>query len=94
MEAYLNTKELQEYVDGTMPKSIPSHLFNTSSEEVDKLTNWKYKAGKASAEIWLVIEDDQKMHVKDIKGDSIIMWVKLESVHIHRYMLQCFYSLC
>ena len=84
MEAYLNTKELCEYVDGTMPKPVPGDPSNPTAEELDKLANWKRKAGKASGEIWLAIEDDQKVHVKDVKGDPTAMWVKLESVHVQK----------
>src|SRR3984957_16117795 len=84
MEAYLNTKEIWEYVDGTMPKPVPSNPSIPTAEELDTLANWKRKAGKASGEIWLAIEDDQKVHVKDVKGDPTAMWVKLESVHVQK----------
>ena len=79
MEAYLNTKELWEYVDGTMPKPVPSDPSIPTAKELDNC-----KAGKASGEIWLAIEDDQRMHVKDVKGDPTAMWVKLESVHVYK----------
>src|SRR3984957_15340035 len=90
MEAYLNTKELWEYVDGTMPKPVPGNPSNPTAKELDKLANWKRKAGKASGEIWLAIEDDQKVHVKDGKGDPTAMWVKLESVHVQKRPGACF----
>src|SRR3984957_3031698 len=84
MEAYLNTKEIWEYVDGTMPKPVPSNPSIPTAEELDTLANWKRQAGKVSGEIWLAIEDDQKVHVKDVKGDPTAMWVKLESVHVQK----------
>ena len=73
-----------------MPKPVPSDPSNLTTEELDKLANWKRKAGKASGEIWLAIEDDQKVHVKDVKGDPTAMWVKLESFHVQKRPGACF----
>jgi hypothetical protein len=84
MEAYLSTKELWEYVDGSTPKPVPVDPSKPSADETKELADWKHKAGKASGEIWLAIEDDQKVHIKDVKGDPAAMWVKLESVHVQK----------
>jgi len=84
MEAYLSTKELWEYVDGSIPKPVPMDPSKPTAKEMKELANWKHKARKVSREIWLAIEDDQKVHVKDIKGDPAVMWVKLESVHVQK----------
>ena len=61
MEAYLSTKELWEYVDGSTP--MP-----TTTAEVKELAEWKRKTAKASGEIWLAVEDSQKVHI--IEGGS------------------------
>src|SRR5271156_4607481 len=84
MEAYLSTKELWEYVDGTTPKSIPADSANPTAEETKELAAWKRKAAKASGEIWLAIDDSQKVHVKDLKGNPQEMWKKLEGIHVQR----------
>ena len=39
---------------------------------------------KASGELWLAIEDNQKVHVKDVKGDPQAIWTKLEAVHLQK----------
>ena len=76
-----------------MPRPVPSDPSIPTAEELDMLANWKCKAGKVSGEIWLAIEDDQKMHVKDVKGDPTAMWVKLESVHVQKRPSACFNTL-
>ena len=73
MEAYLQTKELWEYVDGTLATSVPVDTTRPTPSEQKDILDWKRKAGRASGEIWLAIEDDQKVHVKECKGDPAKM---------------------
>jgi gag-polypeptide of LTR copia-type len=84
MEAYLNTKELWEYVDGSTPQPAPADPTKATADEKKEIANWKRKCGKASGEIWLALEDNQKVHVKDLKADPAAMWAKLESVHLQK----------
>jgi hypothetical protein len=84
MEAYLSTKELWEYVDGATPEPKPADSANPTADEAKELANWRRKAAKASGEIWLALDDSQKVHVKDLKGNPSKMWTKLESVHVQR----------
>jgi len=84
MEAYLGTKELWEFVDGSTPKPSPADPSNPTSAELKEGADWKRKATKASGEIWLAIEDNQKVHVKESKGDPAAMWTKLEAVHVQK----------
>src|ERR1700674_4251067 len=62
---------------------LPIQHSLTASEQKE-LNDWKRKAGKASGEIWLSLEDNQKVHVKDVKSDPAAMWSKLESVHLQK----------
>jgi len=39
---------------------------------------------RASGKIWLAIEDSQKVHIKQKKGDPVAMWWKLNSVHLQK----------
>ena len=84
MEAYLSTKELWEYVDGSTPRPLPADPARPTAVEAKELNDWKKKAGQASGEIWLAIEDSQKVHVKDVKSDPAAMWFKLENVHLQK----------
>ena len=90
MEAYLSTKELWEYVDGTNPRPVPQDANQLSPAEKKELLDWKRKSAKASGEIWLAIEDSQKVHVKEVKSDPAEMWRKLEGVHLQKKPGACF----
>ena len=82
MEAYLSTKELWEYVDGSCVQPRLVDPTKPTLEEKKELSDWRRKSARASGEIWLGLEDSQKVHVKDLKGDPVAMWKKLESVHL------------
>src|SRR6266487_2437815 len=84
MEAYLSTKELWEFVDGSTPKPTPADASKPTAAEAKELEEWKRKAAKASGEIWLAVEDSQKVHIKEVKGDPAVMWAKLEGVHLQK----------
>jgi hypothetical protein len=51
MEVYLATKELWDYVDGSIPKPTPADAAKPSAEEKKELAEWKRKTAKASGEI-------------------------------------------
>src|SRR3984893_7552965 len=85
MEAYLSTKELWEYVDGSCVQPSLVDPTKPSLEEKKELSDWRRKSARASGEIWLGLEDSQKVHVKDLKGDPVAMWRKLESVHLQKH---------
>ena len=84
MEAYLSTKELWEYVDGSCVQPSPVDPMDLTLEEKKELADWRRKFARAAGEIWLGLEDSQKVHVKDLKGDPAAMWRKLESVHLQK----------
>lgn len=84
MEAYLSTKELWEYVDGSTPLPPPRDPNSPTAAEKKEIADWKRKAAKASGEIWLALEDNQKVHVKEVKSDPASMWKKLEGVHLQK----------
>jgi hypothetical protein len=90
MEAYLSTKELWEYVDGSTPKPAPADPAKPTAEEIKQLAYWKRKSTKASGEIWLALEDNQKSHVKEVKSDPVQIWTKLEGVHLQKKPGACF----
>src|SRR5271154_7597771 len=73
MEAYLATKELWEYVDGSTPRPTFANAVAPTAGESKELSEWKRKAICASGEIWLAIEDSQKVYVKEVKNDPALM---------------------
>jgi hypothetical protein len=84
MEAYLSTKELWEFVDGSTPAPTPIDPHALTAAELKEIGDWKRKMAKASGELWLAIEDSQKVHVKDVKSDPVRVWRKLEAVHLQK----------
>ena len=57
---------------------------------VDKdgsLQKWEIKAERAAAEIYLMVENDQRVHFRE---DPIQMWNKLESAHMQQKPGACF----
>src|SRR6266487_6803750 len=90
MEAYLSTKELWEFVDGSAPRPSPADPSNVTAAEAKELAEWKRKTSKASGELWLAVEDSQKVHIKEVKGDPMAMWAKLEGVHLQKKPGTCF----
>src|SRR5271156_468840 len=84
MEAYLATKELWEYVDGSTPIPEAAEPAKPTPAEKKEIADWKRKSAKASGEIWLAVEDDQKVYIKEVKGDPSAMWQKLEAVHVQK----------
>ena len=84
MQALLSTKELWEYVDGSNPVPTPQDANLVTPTEKKELLEWKRKAAKASGEIWLALEDSQKVHVSELKSSPAEMWKKLEGVHLQQ----------
>src|SRR5918992_2828554 len=90
IEAYLSTKELWEFVDGSTPRPSPADPSNVTAVEAKELAEWKHKTSKSSGELWLAVEDSQKVHIKELKGDPVAMWKKLEGVHLQKKPRTCF----
>ena len=84
MQAYLATKELWEYVDGSALKPVPADPDHPTASELKDLGDWKRKTARAGGELWLAIEDSQKVHVKELKGDPVVVWEKLRAVHLQQ----------
>src|SRR5215510_13332824 len=45
---------------------------------------WQLKAEKAAGEIYLAVENDQRVHFKNCEEDPITMWQNLEKAHLHK----------
>src|SRR6266699_2481015 len=53
----------------------------TGSEELNK---WENKAEKAAGEIYLLVENDQRVHFRGHEEDPIKMWKLLEDAHLSK----------
>ena len=50
----------------------------------DELEKWEMKAEKAAGEIYLLVENDQRVHFRGHEEDSIQMWELLEAAHLSK----------
>jgi len=90
MEAYLCTKDLFTVTDGSEPEPQLADATKPTATEVKDLRVWKSRKAKASGELWLAVEDEQKTHIKELKGDPVEMWKKLKEVHLQQRPGACF----
>ncbi|KZT19339.1 hypothetical protein NEOLEDRAFT_1183444 [Neolentinus lepideus HHB14362 ss-1] len=84
MEAYLKTLNLWDVTDDPTAAPLPEDATNPMVEERKEVRDWEKHKGQASGQIWLAVEDGQKVHVKDIKSDPAKMWLKLKEVHVQQ----------
>ena len=50
----------------------------------DELNRWEAKAEKAAGEIYLLVENDQRVHFRGHEEDPIKMWKLLEEAHLSK----------
>jgi hypothetical protein len=84
MEACLCTKDLFTVTNGSEAELQPADPAKPSTLEVKNLREWKSRTAKASGELWLAVEDEQKAHVRLLKGNPVKMWAKLKEVHLQK----------
>src|ERR1700742_2036699 len=58
--------------------------------DAEKLEIYEDKAEKAAGEIYLAVEQDQRVHIKDLLDDPVAIWSKLETVHVSKKAEDCF----
>jgi hypothetical protein len=51
---------------------------------MDELEEWETKADIAAGWIYLMVESNQKIHLTNIRDDSIKMWKALESIYLQK----------
>ncbi|KZT18960.1 hypothetical protein NEOLEDRAFT_1078934, partial [Neolentinus lepideus HHB14362 ss-1] len=90
MEAYLKTLDLWDITDDPTAAPLPEDATNPTTEERKEVRDWdsrfcnNNRKGQASGQIWLAVEDGQKVHVKEVKSDPAKMWLKLKEVHVQQ----------
>ncbi|KZT18251.1 hypothetical protein NEOLEDRAFT_1184434 [Neolentinus lepideus HHB14362 ss-1] len=80
MEAYLKTLNLWDVTNDPTAALLPVDATNLTMEERKEVQDWEKCKGQASGQIWLAVEDRQKVHVKDIQNDPVKMWLKLKEL--------------
>ena len=53
-------------------------------KDADALDKWEAKAEKAAGEIYLAVENDQRVHFRNCEEDPVQMWNLLEKAHVQR----------
>jgi hypothetical protein len=74
MRAWLMRNGLWKFVSGKLPKP----------RDDEELLKWETKAEKAAGEIYLLVENDQRVHFRGKEDDSIEMWKLLEAAHLSK----------
>ena len=74
MRAWLMRNGLWKLVSGKLPKP----------RDDEELLKWKTKAEKAAGEIYLLVENDQRVYFRGHEDDPIQMWQLLEAAHLSK----------
>src|SRR3954462_1920029 len=45
---------------------------------------WMSRASRASGELYLLVDEEQRAHIEGIEDDPVAMWVKLASIHVQK----------
>ena len=56
----------------------------TEPKDSETLTKWEAKADRAAGEIYLLVENDQRIHFRGFDEDSVAMWKSLEDAHLSK----------
>ncbi|KAJ8489432.1 hypothetical protein ONZ45_g13597 [Pleurotus djamor] len=77
MKAFLMSKGLWRLVSGQEAKSAES--------DKDKLEKWELRAEKAYGDMFLAMEPDQRVHIREVQSsDPVAVWAALEKVHLSK----------
>jgi len=80
MKAWLRAHQLWRHVSGDLTRPVKP---NPVTEEYTSDDNqWLEKVDKASGWIYLMVEQEQRIHLTGIEDNAIKMWTKLEEVHM------------
>ncbi|KIJ29871.1 hypothetical protein M422DRAFT_187833, partial [Sphaerobolus stellatus SS14] len=82
MEAWLRSSGLWRIVSGAFTRPTP---INPPTEANAAIVDaWDIKWDKAAGWIFLMVEDNQKIHFNGIKDDPVKMWAKLKDVYLQQ----------
>ncbi|KNZ72084.1 hypothetical protein J132_04365 [Termitomyces sp. J132] len=90
MEAYLCSQNA--WMPISMPSLAPQLSENPTSEEKREYREWQKEANVASGLIYLMVEDDQRIHLNDYKDQPDKMWEALKQIHMQQCPGTCFHA--
>jgi gag-polypeptide of LTR copia-type/Integrase core domain/GAG-pre-integrase domain len=56
----------------------------SGKSDPDTIEKWEAKAEKAAGEIYLAVENDQRVHFRGYEEDPVRMWALLEQAHVQK----------
>lgn len=82
VSAYFRSQHLLKLIKGLeLRPTEPSAITSAYTAQVKA---WEDKEEEAAGIIFLVVEQDQRIHLTGIEDDPVKMWKKLEGVHMAR----------
>ncbi|KAF4618248.1 hypothetical protein D9613_011683 [Agrocybe pediades] len=78
MQAWLRAQSVWRIVSGE--STIPTLPSPPTEAQLASHDSWLAKSDKAAGYIYLLVEDDQKIHLNSISDDPKAMWKKLQDV--------------
>ncbi|HEX3640833.1 MAG TPA: hypothetical protein VHV10_06045, partial [Ktedonobacteraceae bacterium] len=71
-------------MSGSLTELTPADAGAITIEERKEINRFKEKRDGALGEIYLMLEESQHVHIKDVLDDPKKMWEKLEKVHVQK----------
>src|ERR1700761_4572696 len=56
----------------------------TKPKDQESLAKWEARAERAAGEIYLLVENDQRVHFRGSEEDPLKMWELLEAAHLSK----------
>jgi len=82
MEAWFRSAGLWRVVSGSSTRPTCSN--KPTTEEEAAIDAWELKSDKAAGQLFLMVEQAQRVHFNGIKDDPVKMWAALCSVHMQQ----------
>ncbi|EPQ49729.1 hypothetical protein GLOTRDRAFT_51687, partial [Gloeophyllum trabeum ATCC 11539] len=82
MEARLRTSYAWRIVNGS--ETRPEPTLPLDAAERKEVRDFDQRTDLAAGEIWDCVEQDQQVHLQEIRDDPCAMWAKLKSVHLQK----------
>ena len=82
MEAWFRSAGLWHVVSGSSKR--PTVSTTTTPEQEAAIDAWELKSDKAAGQLFLMVEQGQRVHFNGIKDDPVKMWAALRTVHMQQ----------
>ncbi|KAF8955724.1 hypothetical protein BDZ97DRAFT_1963278 [Flammula alnicola] len=82
MQAWLRANGVWRIVNGTSTK--PTLPATPTAEETKAFDDWTLKSDKASGMMYMLVEDDQKIHFNGIEDDPVKIWTAKDAYTVSK----------